>query len=56
MPRLASRQIVMTDRDDARYDRDDLRQVLVQRRRWRRAAHAREHALNRVDDRLGLCF
>ena len=46
----------MTDRDDARYDRDNLRQVFVQRQRWRWTSHAREHPLNCVDDRLGLCF
>ena len=54
--RMARRHIVVTDRDDARHDRDDLRQVFVQRRRRRGAAHAREHSLNRVDDQLGLCL
>ena len=56
MPCLARWQIIVTDRNDARYDRDNLRQVFVQRQRWRRTSHAREHPLNCVDDRLGLCF
>lgn len=38
--RMTRRHIVVTDRDDARHDRDDLRQVFVQRRRRRGAAHA----------------
>lgn len=48
------REIVLANGDDTGYDRDDLRQVLVERRRRGRAAHAREHALDRVDDRLSL--
>lgn len=56
MPHVARWEIIMTDRDDARYDRDDLRQVFVQCYRWRWTSHAREHPLNRVDDRLSLCF
>lgn len=31
LARLVSRQIIVADRDDARHDGDDLRQVLVQR-------------------------
>ena len=52
--RVTRRQIVVTDRDDARHDRDDLCQVFVQRRRRRGAAHTGEHSLDRVDDQLGL--
>ncbi len=48
------REVVVAHGDNARDDRDDLRQVLIQRRRWRRAAHAREHTLDGVDYRLGL--
>lgn len=54
--RMTWGQIVVTDRDDARHDRNDLRQVFVQRRGWRGAAHAGEHSLDRVDDQLGLCL
>jgi len=54
--RMARRQVVVADRDDARHDRDDLRQVFVQRRRRRGTAHAGEHSLDRVDDQLGLCL
>jgi hypothetical protein len=53
---LVSREVVMTNCDNARHDSDDLRQVLVQRWRWRGASNARENALYRVDDRLSLSF
>ena len=51
---LVDRQVVMADCDDARHDSDYLRQILVQRWRWRGASYARENALYRVDDRLRL--
>ena len=56
LTRLIGGQVVVADCDDARHDSDDLRQVLVQRWRRRRASHAGKNALYRVDDRLGLSF
>jgi hypothetical protein len=58
--RPTRRQLVLAGRDDARHGRDDLRQVFVQRWRWRRrgaaATYDGEHALNRVKDGFGLCL
>ena len=56
LARLVGWQVVVANCDDTRHNSDDLRQVLVQRWRWRGASHAGKNALYRVDDRLGLSF
>ena len=54
--RGSGRQVSAADRDDARHDRDDLRQVLVQCRCWYWRAYARQHTLDGIHDGFGLGF
>ena len=46
--------VVLANSDDARHDRDYLRQILVQCWRWCRTSDPRKDALYRIDD--GLCL